>query len=40
MKKILQITIAFLCFNIAVFADAGSDQRDDEVRQKICLDLK
>lgn len=40
MKKILQITIAFLCFNIAVFADAGSHQKDGEVGQQICSDLK
>lgn len=34
MKKIIQITIAFLCFNIACFADRGMEDLTYENKQE------
>lgn len=35
MKKILQITIAFLCFNLAGLADNNTEEWNGKIRQEI-----
>ena len=40
MKKILQITIAFLCFNLASFPDSGLEENKSETGQETKYDFK